>query len=176
MIDVHVLTYSGTRKDWLDQCLASLAREPLVTVHVLEGDEGNVGAGRARAYQLGTHPYVSYVDSDDYILPGAIDACLEGLQTARHVVTRERRLWGNRFDSSTRGNHHLAVYSREDVKPLLGILPDHPIHCDMLLVEKLVPTQLSYIGYVWRMHQAQGHRMANRDGWQRMKEAARWTQ
>ena len=175
MIDVHVLTYSGTRKDWLDQCLASLAREPLVTVHVLEGDEGNVGAGRVRGYRMGTHPYVSYVDSDDYILPGTIDACLEGLKHAPAVVTMERRLWGHLFDSSLRGGHHLTVYKRERVLPLLDLLPDHPLHCDILLVKKLTPRQLPHVGYVWRMHGGQGHRKATFEQRERMRKVAAWT-
>ena len=104
MIDVHVLTYSGTDPAWLGQCLASLASEPC-TVHVLEGVEGSVGQGRAHGYQLGVHEFVSYVDSDDFVLPGVMGACLAALRTHRAVVTRERRLWGTRFDSSQVGGH-----------------------------------------------------------------------
>lgn len=171
MIDVHVLTYSGTVQPWLDQCLESLSREPNLTVHVVQGDEGNVGAGRARGYRLGTNPYVSYVDSDDYILPGAIDACLFGLKTARGVVTLERRLWGTRFDSSLQRDHHLCVYRRDDVEPWLDRLHEHPIHCDILLTEKLRPTQLGFIGYVWRMHAGQAHRSATKEQRARLDQA-----
>ena len=171
MIDVHVLTYSGTRKDWLDQCLASLAREPLVTVHVLDGDEGNVGAGRVRGYQMGTHQYVSYVDSDDYILPGTIEACIEGLQSARHVVTLERRLRGDTWFPGTFGNHHLVVYTRADVLPVLDVLPEHPMFCDKVLADRLTPRQLAHVGYVWRQHADQGHRKATFAELQKAEEA-----
>lgn len=159
MIDVHVLTYSGTRLDWLSTCLRSLADQPC-RVHVVQGVEGDVGAGRAHAYTLGEHEFVSYVDSDDYVLPGALAACLEALQTHRAVVTRERRLWGSMFDSSTLGGHHLTVYRREDVLPHLGDMRQLPYHCDRLLTHRLAPTQLDMVGYVWRMHECQGHRLA----------------
>ncbi|MCH8857739.1 MAG: hypothetical protein IIA03_16260, partial [Proteobacteria bacterium] len=42
------------------------------TVHVLQGTEGNIAAGRERGFAMGTHPYVTYVDSDDFVLPGGI--------------------------------------------------------------------------------------------------------
>ena len=157
MIDVHVLTYSGTDPRWLDQCLESLAKEPC-TVHVMQGVEGSVGQGRAVGYTLGQHEFVSYVDSDDYVLPGVMDHCLEALQHHPAVVTRERRLWGMRFDSSQVGGHHLAVYRREDVELHLGDVASLPYHCDQVLLRALAPQQLDFVGYVWRMHGAQGHR------------------
>lgn len=62
MIDVHVLTHSGTKPEWLDQCLESLAAEPC-TVHVVQGVERNIAAGREIGFGLGTHPFVTFVDS-----------------------------------------------------------------------------------------------------------------
>lgn len=157
MIDVHILTYSGTRREWLDQCLASLEGEPC-TVHVVEGVEGCVGAGRAMAYRLGTHEYVSYVDSDDYVLPGVMRACAEAMRYKRAVVTLERRLWGSRFDTSLMGGHHLVVYRRADVLPQLPRITAEPVLCDHVLLQALGPYQLDLVGYVWRMHNKQAHR------------------
>lgn len=159
MIDIHVLTYSGTRQDWLDQCLASLATEPC-TVHVVPGVDGNVGAGRAVGYTLGEHEFVGYVDSDDYVFPGVMRACLEGLKAHRGVVTMEQRLWGSRIAAGLVGGHHLTVYRREDVLPHLDGLEAHPIHCDELMTRLLKPFQLGTLGYMWRMHPGQGHRRA----------------
>jgi len=159
VIDVHVLTYSGTRQEWLDQCLRSLEGENC-TVHVVQGVEGNVGAGRAHAYTLGEHEFVSYVDSDDYVLPGVMDACFKALKRYPAVVTLEQRLWGDRIALHKEGDHHLAVYRRELVQPLLQELPALPFLCDMLMIKKLRPTQIDYIGYAWRMHRDQGHRQA----------------
>lgn len=157
MIDVHVLTYSGTRQEWLDQCLRSLEGENC-TVHVVQGVEGNVGAGRAHAYTLGEHEFVSYVDSDDYVLPGVMDACLRALKRYQAVVTMEQMLWGDRVASKLEGMHHLTVYRRELVQPVLATLPDHPYLCDRLVVRKMMPFQMDIEGYVWRRHAWQGHR------------------
>lgn len=157
MIDVHVLTFSGTRQDWLDQCVASIEAEGL-TPHVVAGVEGNVGAGREQAYRLGDSEFVAYVDSDDYLLPGVGAACIRGLEKYRNVVTLERRRCGDLLGGRLWPHHHFTVYRRADVLPLLHLMPDHPIHCDQLLVRKLCPRQLSFVGYVWRMHADQGHR------------------
>ena len=171
MIDIHVLTYSGTQEAWLRQCLASLADQPC-TVHLVQGDEGNVGSGRARGYLLGDHDYVGYVDSDDFLLPGAAEACLEGLKKHRAVVTLERWLWGGILDPRLEPLHHLAVYRREDVMKHVHELHDHPIHCDQLLMRRLRPTQLEYVGYVWRIHAGQGHRQATACQQQAMEAAS----
>jgi len=157
MIDVHVLTFSGTRQDWLDQCVKSIEAEGL-TPHVLDGVEGNVGAGRERAYRIGDSEYVGYVDSDDYLLPGVGAACLRGLEQYRHVVTLERRRCGDLLGGRLWPQHHFTVYRRADVLPLLHMMPDHPIHCDQLLLRRLCPRQLSFVGYIWRMHARQCHR------------------
>lgn len=170
MIDIHILTFSGTNPEWLQQCLDSMAGQACTT-HVLQGDDGNVGAGRARGYLLGEHEYVGYVDSDDFLLPGAVDACLEGLQRDRAVVTMERWLWGGILDRRLEPMHHLTVYRREDVLAHLSALPDHPIHCDQYLIKKLRPAQLDHVGYVWRIHAGQGHRLATLEQQQKMEAA-----
>lgn len=171
MIDIHVLTYSGTQPQWLEQCLESITSQSGATLHVVQGDEGNVGSGRARAYLLGEHEYVGYVDSDDYLLPGAVETCLEAMQRWPAVVTLERRLWGDRLDWSRTPAHHIAVYRRADVIPYLAELPKHPLHCDVLLLKKLAPHQLDFEGYVWRMHARQGHRAATVEQKQAMEAA-----
>lgn len=170
MIDIHVLTYSGTRQDWLDQCLASLATEPC-TVHVVPGVEGNVGAGRAVGYTLGEHEFVGYVDSDDYVFPGVMRACLDGLKAHRGVVTMERQLWGSLLSARRYEGHHLTIYRREDVLPLLSVLPEHPYLCDRYVAGMLSPTQLPVDGYVWRRHVWQGHRNADEAQARNLKEA-----
>ena len=170
MIDVHILTYSGTRQAWLDQCLRSLEGEPC-TVHVVRGVEGNVGAGRAVGYTLGEHEFVGYVDSDDYVFPGVMRACLDGLKAHRGVVTMERQLWGSLLSARRYEGHHLTIYRREDVLPLLSVLPEHPYLCDRYVAGMLSPTQLPVDGYVWRRHVGQGHRNADEAQARNLKEA-----
>ena len=172
MIDVHVLTWSGVREDWLKQCLSSLEGEKC-TVHVVQGVEGNIGAGRALGYALGSHEFVSFVDCDDYVLPGVMDACLSALDRHRAVATLERRLWGDRFDSSLGQSHHLVVYRRSDIEPLIGMLGDHPLNSDELVMRKLNPVQIPFIGYVWRMHDKQVHRNCTIEARAKMEAACR---
>jgi len=158
MIDIHVLTHSGTRQDWLDQCLASLASEPC-TVHVVEGFTGHIGRGRALGYTLGAHPYVGFVDPDDYVLPGVMSACLAGLEKHSAVVTKERVLYadGSMHPHPKRG-HHIAVYRREVVTPVLPFLERVDYFGDKLMREHINPEPLDFVGYVWRAHDQGVHR------------------
>lgn len=156
MIDVHVLTHEGTRQDWFDQCLASLEQEP-VTVHVVDNAGRSVGEGRARGYALGTAPFVAYVDSDDYVLPGCFDACLAGLEAHRAVVTMERVVSGDFVFPALRPGHAVAVYRREDVTPHLWRMAASPHTADWHVRKALKPTQLTVEGYVWRVHAAGDH-------------------
>ena len=157
MIDVHVLTHEGTRGDWLDMCLDSLRDQP-VNVFVVDNHGRSVGEGRARGYVLGNSPFVAYVDSDDYVLPGCFDACLEGLNQHRSVVTMERIEYenGSVFPFHKPG-HSVAVYRREDVMPHLQRMTASPHTTDRHMRKLLQPTQLEVLGYVWRVHAAGDH-------------------
>lgn len=169
LIDIHVLTHSGTKPEWLDQCLKSLEGHPVV-VHVVEGVEGSVGAGRAKGYALGDCEYVGFVDSDDYVLPGHYDLCLEALRTERAVVAYE--LEGSLMPSSKRGYHNGVVYRREDVEPLLSAMADAHYAVDSLTRSTLRPTQLEHTGYVWREHAGGAHNMIKFE--EAKAEAAAW--
>lgn len=157
MIDVHVLTHSGTRSDWLAQCLQSLASEPC-TVHVIAGTEGNIAAGRARGFAMGVHPLVTFVDSDDYVLPGAMSAMCDALKDADAAVSREMVL----HDGELRGpiaGHHLHALRRATIAPHL---PSYATrfagrHCSVALREIARPTCVDAVTYVWRLHERQSH-------------------
>ncbi len=155
-IDVHVLTHSGTRRDWLEQCLASLEPEPC-NVFVVRGVEGHIGQGRADGYSRGAAPYVAFVDSDDYVLPGAFSVIEEAMATSRAVTTREKELvvWPNgdeRFSGRGRHNHHIKCFRREDVIPLIPLMKQTTRRCDRMMDYVLNPTRVDFEGYVWRNH------------------------
>lgn len=156
MIDVHVLTHEGTRQDWLDQCLASLRSEP-VNVHVVDNAGRSVGQGRARGYALGSAPYVAYVDSDDYVIPGCFDACLEALQHNHAVVTLEQVERNGFVIPVPKPAHNVAVYLRSDVEPYLHLMELSPHTTDWHMRRIVKPVQLSTVGYVWRVHAAGDH-------------------
>ena len=157
MIDVHVLTHEGTRSDWLDMCLDSLRDQP-VNVFVVDNHGRSVGEGRARGYVLGNSPFVAYVDSDDYVLPGCFDACLAGLQLHKAVVTMERVEYEDgRVFPFPKPGHSVAVYRRKDVLPYIATMRTSPHTTDRHMRELLKPTQLDVLGYVWRVHGAGDH-------------------
>ena len=76
MIDVHILLMGDENKQLLDECLASLADEP-VKIHFTKGIDGHPGKARTRAVSLGTNEYVGWVDPDDYIIPGSYSKLLK---------------------------------------------------------------------------------------------------
>lgn len=84
-VDVHVLHF-GEPDRYLDECLASLATEPVNVWIVRGGFPGNIGAARAFAFRLGHAPYVSFVDADDAVLPGAVAACTALLDADRALA------------------------------------------------------------------------------------------
>lgn len=79
-VDVHVLLHhSAANPQWLEQCLESMRDEP-VNVYLVSSDSRNVGALRADAFALGTAPFLSFIDDDDWVAPGAFEACLDALR------------------------------------------------------------------------------------------------
>lgn len=159
MIDVHVLTHSGTKPEWLDQCLESLAAQPC-TVHVVQGVERNIAAGREMGFGLGTHPFVTFVDSDDYVLPGAMEAMCEALQGNDAAVGRERMLVDGQLSPGTVGGHHLYALRRS---VLASHLPgwgerNKGIHCIYALHAVAPPVAVDRVTYVWRRHAEQSNR------------------
>lgn len=152
MIDLHILTHEGTRQDWLEQALASTEGQS-VEVHIVDNTGCSVGQGRSKGYQLGVHEYVAYLDSDDYLLPGAIEACMRGLEHHAAVVTREYIEYpnGQRYPFPRVG-HALAVYRRCDVLPWIHSMEQSAHTTDARMRMLLRPLQLDFIGYVWRVH------------------------
>ena len=100
-----------------------------------------------------------------------IMARLDGLKAHRGVVTMERHLWGAHLSARSYEGHHLTVYRREDVLPLLHVLPGHPYLCDRYVVGMLTPTQLPVDGYAWRRHVGQGHLNADEAQARKLREA-----
>ena len=157
MIDVHVLTHSATRPEWLAQCLESLASEPC-TVHVVSGTEGCIAAGRARGFALGEHPYVTYVDSDDYVLPGAMAAMCAALGHNDAAVGREMVLQDGQLHGAIAG-HHLHALRRSVIAPHLPAYASRFAgrHCCAALREIAQPARVDAVTYVWRLHERQSH-------------------
>lgn len=155
MIDLHVLTIPSCPAEFIAKCKASIAaaieRSPFpVAVHVLEGEVGHIGRGRAKGYALGTFPYVTCVDCDDYLLPGAfanMAAALEGEPAATYTPEKVRLPNGELRSGLDR--HHLMVVKRE----YLIEHADWPVYGDLAQLFAVTDgVQLTEPGYVYRLH------------------------
>jgi len=142
-VDLHILTHVGTRQDWLDQALASCQGQP-VNVHIVPNGT-HIDAGRARGFARGTAAFVGILDSDDWLLPGAAESCLEALARRPDAVgafTDEVRVCDGvqvgTGESTGTGAwcptrqltrisyaRHLMVMRRAIVMPLLPIMAQH---------------------------------------------------
>lgn len=120
MLDVHILVSNDTRRDWVAQSLASVrdaisrANYP-IEMHVLQGVPGHIGKGRAKGYSLGSAPWKTYVDDDDYVLPNAFVDLKKYLdKDVAAIFTCEHTEQNGRLHPFVTPEHHLQVY-REDL-------------------------------------------------------------
>ncbi len=118
MLDVHVLTITDTPAAWTDQRRSSIAAAVEaagfpVLVHEIAGEPGHIGHGRARGYALGVQPYVTYVDCDDYLLPGAFSALAEALTAGHDAIAPGEITEQNGVRRLAQGPHHLVCYRRD---------------------------------------------------------------
>jgi hypothetical protein len=86
-----------------------------VDVHEVTGVPGHIGKARAAGYAMGSAPYVTCVDDDDYLLAMAFETMVRELEKrdapaalfpGEHVLEGERLKLGW-------PRHHLAVYRRD---------------------------------------------------------------
>lgn len=78
-VDTHVLVHNSLKQPaWLDQCLGSLEDEP-TNIQIVRSTSRNVGELRAAAHEAATAPLLSFVDDDDWVVPGAFQACIDAL-------------------------------------------------------------------------------------------------
>lgn len=68
-VDVHMLLFYGFNQRWARAALNSMQSFPL-NAFFTENSNGHIGEARARAYKKGTAEFVSFLDYDDYLLPG----------------------------------------------------------------------------------------------------------
>lgn len=120
MIDVHIIVSHDTRPEWLAQCLGSvriaadLADFPVV-IHQVPGVPGHIGKARASGYSLGSHPYVTCVDDDDYVLPNVFTQMESAIHRGVSAVCTPEWIDRNGWDRREKGRarHHLIAYRRD---------------------------------------------------------------
>lgn len=173
MIDVHIIV--GEHEPWLNQCLGSLENEP-IKIWTVKRIEGDLSKAREIGFSKGSSEYVSFVDPDDYVIPGAFQICLDALESNPDCVgvyTSDELIdeQGNHisygwaldqkpFDEIgfppelTAGIHHLRVFRRSAVEKCLPLktkrVPEPLLNLEIQQHGPLL--HLPIIGYRWRMH------------------------
>ncbi len=172
-VDVHVLLLSSTNQTYWQECLKSLEDEP-IHLHITEGTDGHVGKGRYAGFSQGSSPYVSCVDPDDIVIPGAFQACIEALEanpeacgayTNEQVINQSGKVikaglwnhspWNPLLQLEPRYLHHIYVMRRVYVERYyLELLrwpqmPEYILKC--LLVNHGPWIHVNRFGYKWRL-------------------------
>lgn len=166
MIDVHILTRPEQNNVWFAECLDSLKDEPVV-LHILQGVKDHVGLGRIQGFSQGSCEWVSFVDPDDVVVPGIFSKVLEVISTndVDAVFTEEIQVDADLKQLyPVRGfnTHHLMVFRRSLLTPLLDDLKDFPIKGDRYLATEFIKKHrakpLHEVGYKWRIHESNWHK------------------
>lgn len=152
MVDVHTILLGDENPAWLAQMIQSLADEP-IALHIVRGEFGHIGKWRAAGFARGSNPYVCYVDPDDYVLPGAFAACVAALEAdptldaawAETVLDKDGDL--RPFDNRL---HHLCVYRREFVVPLLAAVASDQVVPERMLEPQARAVGVGVPGYAYR--------------------------
>lgn len=116
-LDIHVLYLDGLNPCWLAQCLGSIRYAMSlsalkVNLFVLPGVPGHLGQARMLGYGKGQAPYVSFIDSDDYILPRAFQCLEEPLRDRPDAIFPSELHWQNGYFLRGNQRHHLPIYAR----------------------------------------------------------------
>lgn len=186
LIDVHIAHLPHENLEWWEQCQQSLTGEP-VNIYNIDGIKGNIKQTRYEGFLLGSAPYVSFVDPDDYVLSGGFAKCLETIQATDDktcaVYTTSKHLYGNQLTngktyvpwskyvlSDPRRIHQLIVYKRKLLIEVFDqhyndidnfVLPEFTLHAYIALKYKFVA--VDYPGYVWRVHNNGAHNNISND-------------
>lgn len=163
-LDLHMILLSDERADWLALAIRSLADQP-AALHLIHGVHGDTNAGRIQGWNRGESEFVGCLDPDDYLFPGAAEACLEALAThpdAAGACTRELQIDEHgRTIGETRRPHHFAVYRRRVLAAALPHLRRFR-HRAEAIIQAVAEQQgglidVPIIGYAWRVHRGGAH-------------------
>lgn len=178
-VDVHCLHIPSTDMNLWKECQSSLLGEP-INLHIVQGIVGNIEEGRVKGFRIGNSPYVSFVDPDDIVLPGAFASCIEALEKNKELCgafTDELLINGN-GDTTSKGIwsgkpwhplkqldqrylHHVTVMRRCYVEKyyddliLLRHLGEYILKA--LITEHGPWMHVNHVGYKWRVWNGGAH-------------------
>jgi glycosyltransferase involved in cell wall biosynthesis len=118
MLDVHVIISPKTPVTWVDRCLYSLIDACVslpyaVEVHLAPYIDGHIGHARQHGYAMGSHPYVTTVDDDDWLEPNAFSVLRDSLQSGAPAVYTRETVWQNGKPRLFDNRQNLRIYRRD---------------------------------------------------------------
>ena len=143
MLDVHIIRRLDYNPKVLRRCMDSVASKK-ANINVVQGVDGHIGWSRIKGYAVGNAPFVTYVDDDDMVTPGLLDALSSALEehpdmsflhvkcraVSRHAPIRPPlQNLDLRITHIKQGGHitdHLAVFRRDRLAPLLNMYTQYP--------------------------------------------------
>ena len=169
--DVHVIEW-GPYARYHEQCYDSLKDEP-ITLHRIPAVEGDTAIGRWKGYRSGNAEFVSFVDDDDYVIPGVYERCIKALDEDKRKIGVHTREWHLRGDRMTLSDipdpewpwyryffyvHHVVVYRREWVMPYVDEVRECKVGSEHFMNLRIMQDghRFAYLeepGYVWRIHE-----------------------
>lgn len=172
MIDVHII---NTDRPYRKRCVDSLSGEP---INLFEAPfiKGRIGKARVNGIKMGTSEFVSFVDDDDILVPGAFTRALDILQQGfsayysnHYVMDVDGKVYGRWFDKPAKAigfsqetqMHHIVVYRRELIEPVFAAT-------ELALYKERTLFNLASIyhgrvfgddrmGLYWRVHEDSAH-------------------
>ena len=178
MIDVHVLTLPGLPEEWVkqrrDSIEAAVAAAGFpVYVHEVEGIAGHLGRSRKKGYSVGTQPYVSHVDHDDWVREDAFSIVKPLLEEGVDAITTgEVLVRGEVHTLSPNYPHHLAVFKRDMIE---GLPYDKfEIFPDQFLLSSITAKHIEECVYYHRIHESSASRVLREGRKDRTREEIRY--
>jgi hypothetical protein len=178
-VDVHVLHLSSTDQSLWHECRDSLDAEP-INLHLINGIPGHIGRARYAGFVKGTSEFISCIDPDDIVIPGAYAACLEVLDANPNAcgaytdeliiddvgkVIKEgiwsQKPWNPLLQIEPKYLHHVFVMRRCFAeKCYLEMLrwPSMPEYILKCLITAYGPwVHVNRFGYKWRLSKYSAH-------------------
>ena len=171
-VDCHLIIRTDRLK-YRSKCLESIISEP-VNLFAVDGDNRTVSEARKIGFSCGNAEYITFVDDDDFVEAGAMQACVDVLDANPELVavfTSERRIAENgaqiaiyppifeKYDQKKIINnhpyaHHIVIFRRkfyEKVKFPLNLWQTCGDQAMIFELSKLGGFgKVGIVGYNWR--------------------------
>jgi hypothetical protein len=151
MIDFHVITRDQKKAPFLHEALFSLQDQS----HYLIDNCPSIHEGRLQGYQMGSNPYVSFCDDDDYVHD--IVSISEYITQNRNLATytNSKIIFGkntyNFFTSNTKHDNSMILKGLTSVHQLVVVERNIAIEAACMAIRILPSPLLIGFDYAWQL-------------------------